>query len=179
MNSFTSHSIAVLVGGLFVAAGCWWNSNKPSLPSILATPSKDLAHVAKSKIECKPVIVYTDVAKSKLGLPETVKADPEQQVSASTQVRPNERPVTVSSVFDMGTGQTSMYQRIDPLQWLSFDSKAVLGVAYGFKSDSAGLVTRIYGRYELVQIKAIHLGLLADVDNARGWYGGGFAEIRW
>lgn len=180
MNIITTRDVIfAIVGGAIVAGSAWWNANKPSLQSTLATTSKDLQKVAKRKIECQPVIIYTDVAKKAVGLPETVKADPEQHVLAATQVKQNERPVTVSAVLDSGTGQTSMYQRLDRLPWLAFDKRVSLGIAYGYKNDTDGLVTRIYGRYDLIQIKSLHAGILADVDNARGWYGGGFVEARW
>lgn len=177
--SIASHAVAMIVGGSIVAGGALYNSHKPSIPSTLVNPSKALEKVAKRKIECQPVIIYTDVAKKAVGLPETVKADPEQHVIGATQIRPNERPVTVSAVFDTGTGQTNMYQRLDKLPWLSFDKRTSLGIAYGFKNDTAGPVTRLYGRYDLIHVKSLHAGVLADTDTARGWYGGGFVEARW
>lgn len=179
MNKIASHAIALVTGGLIVAAGCAYLKFKPSLPSVLAEPSKDLAKVDKETLKCKDLIVYKDKAKKELGLPETSKADPYQKVLAATQVRPNERPTTVSAVLNTGTGQTLMYQRLDPLPWLAFNRRATLGAAYGVKNEHDGAVLRVYGKLELLQVKAMRLGLLGDVDNASGYFAGGYLEASW
>jgi len=84
----------------------------------------------------------------------------------------------MTAVYDSGTGAVDMYLRQDPLPWLAFDRRGALGVAYGFRNEADGFVTRVYGRLDLVQIKRVHAGLLGDVDNAGNWYGGAFAEYR-
>ena len=166
-----------LIAGLLIAAVVWaYLSIKPSLPSIESAPSKDLVKVNKEILNCIPVVVYKDKAKDKLGLPSAVVAAPEQRVLGATQVNPNERPTTVSAVFNTTSGETTFYQRLDPLPWLDFNRRATLGVAYGFKNDHDGAAIRVYGKLELLQIKALKAGLMGDVDNARGWFGGGYAE---
>lgn len=173
--SIASHVGVMLLGGAIVAGGAWWNANKPSLPSTLANPSKDLQKVAKRKIECQPVIIYTDVAKKAVGLPETVKADTEQHVLAATQVKPNERPVTVSAVLDTGTGQTSMYQRVDPLPWLSFDRRWRFGAFYGLSDSENGLILGV-AQYQFAQIKRVNITAHGQVDTSgRYFIGGGFS----
>ena len=176
MNTITSHSIALILGGAIVAGVCGFNTLKKSLPSIPSPPSKDLAKVDKEILKCLPVVVYKDRAKDKLGLPTAVVADTEQRVLGATQVKPNERPTTVSAVLNIVNGETAFYQRLDPLPWLAFNRRATLGVAYGFKNDHDGAAIRVYGKLELLKIKALKAGLMGDVDNARGWFGGGYAE---
>lgn len=72
-----------------------------------------------------------------------------------------------------------MFARRDPLPWIDFNRRATLGAAYGFKNDRGGAVIRVYGKVELLQVKALHAGLLGDMDNASGRYGGVFIEARW
>ena len=130
MNTITSHLLCVVAGGLIVAAACTYSALKKSLPSIPSPSSKDLAKVDKETLNCIPVIVYKDLAKNKLGLPETVVAAPEQRVLGATQVNPNERPTTVSAVLNTTTGETSFYQRLDPLPWMTFNRRHEVGVSY-------------------------------------------------
>lgn len=171
---------AAFVAGLLVAAAiCVWMQYRPSLPSVLAPPSKEVKGEKPLERECEKTIVYRDRVKKELGLPDTVKRDPDKQVTASTQVPGSEHPHTVTSVFDFDTGQTDLYVRRDPLPWLAFNRRGALGLAYGIKDDTDGFVTRGYGRLDLMQVKRLHLGLLGDVDSVGDWYGGGFVEYRW
>ena len=175
-NLVVSHLLCTLIGGAIVGGACAYNTLKKSLASIPSLPSKDLAKLDKETLKCLPVVVYKDKAKDKIGLPTAVVAAPEQRVLGATQVNPNERPTTVSAVLNTGSGETTFYQRLDPLPWLDFNRRATLGVAYGFKNDHDGAAIRVYGKIELLKIKALKAGLMGDVDNARGWFGGGYAE---
>lgn len=178
-RTVTTHAVALVIGGLIVAIGCAWIQYRPSLPSVLATPAKELAKEETKTLKDKPVVVYREKVKAKLGLPESVKKDATKHVVNSTQVESSDRPTTVTAVYDDQTGVVDLFKRQDRLPWLAFDRRAAIGVAYGVKNDANGFVARIYGRADLIQIKRLHAGLLADVDNAGGWYGGGFAELRW
>lgn len=178
-RTITTHAIAMVIGGLIVAIGCVWIQYRPSLPSVLATPAKELAKEKTKRLECKPILVYRDKVETKLGLPDIVTKDPDKHVVASSKVPPSDYPHTMTAVYDEKVGGVDMFLRQDPLPWLAFNRSAALGVAYGVKDSADGFVTRLYGRVDLVQIKRLHVGLLADVNNAGGWYGGGFAELRW
>ena len=123
MKPLASHAIALVLGGAIVAGVCAYNTLKKSLPSIPSPPSKDLAKVDKETLKCLPVIVYKDRAKDKLGLPTAVVADTGQRVLGATQVKPNERPTTVSAVLNIVNGETTFYQRLDPLPWLAFNRR--------------------------------------------------------
>jgi len=179
MNKITSHAIALVLGGLIVAGGFLWMKYKPSLPSVLAPPSKELAKEETKRLDCKPVLVYRDKVEKKLGLPASVTKDSSKHVVASSPVPPSDYPHTMTAVYDDRIGNVDMYLRQDPLPWLAFNRRMALGAAYGFKDGAQGFVTRVYGRIDLLQVKALHAGLLGDVDNAGGWYGGAFLEGRW
>jgi hypothetical protein len=124
---------AGLLAGALVVAFVWISQslNRITSPSVLATPSKELAKIEKETLTCKPVIVYRDKAKKALGLPETVRADPDKHVVASTQVKSSERPTTISTVYDSGTGAFDMFTRIDPYPWFGTDKKWLIGGFYG------------------------------------------------
>lgn len=178
-RTVTTHAVALIVGGLIVAIGCAWIQYRPSLPSVLATPANELAKEQTKTLDCKPVVVYRDKVETKLGLPDIVTKDQDKHVVASSKVPASDYPHTMTAVYDEKVGGVDMFLRQDPLPWASFNRRAALGVAYGFKDDANGAVTRVYGRMDLMQVKRLRLGLLGDVDNAGGWYGGGFAEVRW
>jgi len=166
--------------GLIVAGGvCAYNALKPSMPSVLAPPSKELAKEETKRLDCKPVLVYRDKVEKKLGLTASVTKDSSKHVVASSKVPPSDYPHTMTAVYDDRIGNVDMYMRQDPLPWLAFNRRGAIGAAYGFKDEAQGFVTRVYGRIDLLQIKMLHAGLLGDVDNAGGWYGGAFVEGRW
>lgn len=166
--------------GILVAAAVYaYKTLTPSLPSVLAPTAKELEGAKTDTLKCKNVIVYRDAVEKKLGLPDIVKRDPDKHVVASSRVAPSDYPRTMTAVYDDRSGGVDMFLRQDPLPWLAFNRRGALGVAYGVKNNADGFVTRIYGRMDLIQIKRLNAGLLGDVDNASGWYGGGFIEARW
>ena len=179
MNKPTLAAVSFVLGLLVAAGICAWMKYKPSPPSVLSPPAKELVKEETKRLDCRPVLVYRDKVEKKLGLPDAVTKDPAKHVVAASPVPPSDHPHTMTAVYDSGTGGVDMFLRQDPLPWLAFNRRAALGVAYGARSEASGFVTRVYGRLDLLQIKRLHAGLLGDVDNAGGWYGGGFAEVRW
>ena len=170
MHTITSHLLCVVAGGMIVAAACTYSAFKKSIPSIPSAPSRDLAKVDKETLNCIPVIVYKDLAKDKLGLPQTVVAAPEQRVLGATQVKPNERPTTVSAVLNTTTGETSFYQRLDSLPWMAFNRKYEIGVSYlPFTKDGADKLIELDGRMEVIQVKALRAGLTGAIDTDGGY----------
>jgi hypothetical protein len=171
--------IGIIIGLLTAAGVCAWKAYTPNLPSVLAPPAPELAKEETTIKECQKIAVFRDKVKKKLDLPATVQKDTSKHVVASSPVPPSDYPHTMTAVYDSGTGAVDMFLRQDPLPWLAFNRRGAIGAAYGFKDGADGFVTRVYGRLDLLQIKRLHAGLLGDVDNAGGWYGGGFAEVRW
>ena len=177
MNTITSHSIALILGAAIVAWVCGFNTLKKSIPSIPSPPSKDLAKVDKETLKCLPVVVYKERAKDKLGLPQEVVAAPEQRVLGATQVKPNERPTTVSAVLNTGSGETTFYQRLDPLPWIAFNRRYEVGISYlPLNSEKIDNLIELDGRIEVIQVKAIRAGVTGAVDSngeyrvgARAW----------
>ena len=178
MNTFASHSIAAIAGAALVAGACAYNTlKKITAPSILAQPAKELKNAKTETLDRRPVIVYHDRVKRDLSLPEMAVKDPEKKVTASTKVSASDFPNTVTSVYDTGTGATDLYIRRDPLPWLAMTTRYELGIGYG--SSDNGSVTRMDGSVELLQLKAIRLGLVGTLDSSGAYYGGGRLWVRW
>ena len=177
MNTTTSHLIAAILGGLIVAGGFAYNALKPSLPSVLAPVSDDLAKVKQELLDCQKLRVYASKAKKKLDLPDTVKADPDKHVVAASPVPPSDYPHTMTAVYDSGTGAVDMYLRQDKLAWLAVNTRYEIGIGYGYSDN--GSVTRLDGAVELLQVKALHVGVVGTVDSSGAAYVGGRAWFRW
>ncbi len=168
---------AILCATLGAAYTIWKAPDK--IVAQLAPTSPKIANTAKESKQCATVQAFKDPAKKKLDLPEQIQQDKQAVVLAAAPVPPSDYPRTATGVLHLDTGLGEIYLKDDPLPWLAFNRRGAVGVAYGFKDDADGFVTRVYGRLDLVQIKMLHAGLLGDVDNTGDWYGGGFVEMRW
>ena len=171
---FLGFILGIIVAGAVYA---YHTISKFTHPSVLAQPAKELKNVQTETLACKPVIVFQDRVKKDLALPETVRKDPDKKVTASTKVPASEYPNTVSSVYDTGTGMTDLYVRRDKLPLFAMNTRYELGIGYGYTQD--GSVTRLDGSVELLQIKALRLGLTGTLDSSGAYYGGLRAWARW
>lgn len=175
-KTIVTHAAAFVAGGLAVAVGCAWVKLAPSLPSLPALPAPELAGEAIQARPAPAVQHFASKAKTRLGLPEAVRHDKDRQVTASTRIPPDDRPRTVTSVFDFETGKTELYVRRDPLPWFAPLRSNEIGLAYGFKDDHDGPVVRVQGQAWLLQMKALRAGFVGSLDSDGDWYAGvGFA----
>lgn len=133
---------------------------------IPATPAKPVAKIEKTRIECAaPLSVYKPEAKGALKLPEPVAKDPAQHVAASTTTPDDERRHTVTTLVNTDTGDFTTYTRAEPHPWLAVKSKTELGIYGGYLNGEPAV--RLAGRHELLQVKALHLGLVGSADATR------------
>jgi hypothetical protein len=174
----------VAMAFLGIAYAVLWYNRQPDAPPGISLPATPAPEVAKVELEPLvvdfPLRVYKPEAKKRLKLPEHVQADAARHVVASTRTAPDERPHTVTTVLDSGTGKFETYDRADPLPWIGVATKSEVGVFYGIKGGEQAL--RIEGRHELLQVKALHVGVLASADivpgNVDGFVGAG-VWARW
>lgn len=165
----TTHAVALVIGGLIVAIGCAWIQYRPSLPSVLATPAKELAKEETKTLQDKPVVVYREKVKDKLGLPESIKKDATKHVVNSTQVEASDRPTTVTAVYDDQTGVVDLFKRQDRLPWLAFYRRYEIGLSWLPLTDKGGsAVMSIDGRIELLQAKALRFGVTGTMSEQAG-----------
>lgn len=166
--------------GLIVAGGvCTYNTlSRITVPSIIAQPSKELKNADTETLVCKSLIVYRDRVKKDLSLPADVVKDAARKVVGATQVAASEYPHTVSAVANIESGKVDMFVRQDPLPWVGFPAQRSVGIAYGWRDGGSAPVARLDGRWDLIQVKALHGGLVGAVDAGGGWFAGVGAEIR-
>lgn len=177
-------TVLALVTGAVLAHGIAWYNRPASIPpgvTVEAKPAAEVRNETRVDVAVKPPIkAYAPGVKGKLKLPQSVISDDAKHVIASSKTANDERPHTVTTVVDSGTGEVTTYDRTDPLPWLAVNTKSEVGVFYGLKNGEQAL--RVEGRQELLQVKALHAGVVGTVDATRqgvdGFIGAG-VWARW
>ncbi len=159
----------------------------PVNQSVAAQPAPQVQSVTKVPVAVKaPVKIYKGgaVLKDGLKLPAAVVADSNKAVIASSQVRADDHPQTITTVINTETGESETFVKRDPLPWLAFDNKGEASIATILKSS--GLAVRAQAREEFAQIKAVHVGgiigadiPIAGIPGSADVYGGIQAWVNW
>lgn len=146
---------------VLVSFNHYWPSHKDSE---LLPPAKEIKKVVTITKPCTGIKVYPDKVEKTLGLPEEVRKSPTKDVVASSKIMPDEHPHTVTAVYDSQTMAVSLYDRRDPLPWMTVGTRYTVGVWYGEGSSVKSHVWLLRGDMELVRIKSAGLGLTASVN---------------
>lgn len=166
----------------------WHNfTQAPQKPAVgvqvAATPAPLVKDIPKVSLKPKSgtVRVYASRAKIKLDLPAEIIKDDNQQVIESTQVKSDDHPQTITTVINADTGETQTLVRRDPLPWLAWDYRGSIGAYAGLKNGDPGV--RIEAKQNLIQLKAVHVGVVASLDQRasgqQDYFVGVGAEYRW
>lgn len=183
--------IAALSLLLCAMAALWWTGNSRKAAevgvTVQATPATEVKNVSKEGVVVKaPVKIYSGGAglKDRIKLPKDVVADGRQQVIASSKVDAvDDHPHTITTVINTDTGESQTYVRTDPLPWLAWGGRGALGMYAGIKNGTP--TVRLQLRHDLLQVKAVHFGAIAAVDQpisgpmAMDYFVGVGAEYRW
>lgn len=152
--------------GLGVGIGLY-ASQRPTAPIGEAVEAKtvpELRTVATETVPCAPVKIYGTPAKKKLGMPAAVQNNSNQQVTASIQLAADLYPHRLTSVADLGTGETKIYDQRLALPWLALDTGGEAGISYGQRGGDR--IVRLEVRQSLADIKAVRVGAVASFDQA-------------
>jgi len=165
-----------------VALGSWLAHKDPE-PSGEWTKPKQDSRIADTGTETiKPqdcaVVVAKPGAKKKLDLPPEIQADPKKHVTTAVIIPSNERPQSVVSIFNESTGTTDMLTQRLAYPWLAIEQRGQLWLGYGL-TPGGDRVGRILIREDLLQIKAMHLGMNASIDTDGAWFAGVGVAYRW
>lgn len=171
---------AIVASVILLCAFWWWHSHLP--PSTApgyhaAAPAKQLSGMTLHSIMCPPggILAYGDAAKKNLGLPAPVLADKHVHVLNAGRLPASAHPLLVTTLFNDKTRATGLQWREEPLPWLAPEKRGYFRIGRGIKTDVGG-VWRLGAGLNLVQIKAIHLGLDGTLDSDGGGYVGGHFE---
>ena len=186
MNAKTLTGIAGLI--LLVAAGSYgyWAVTRPPVDTSVAVEAPIAAPIKKVKkrtVAVKSVQVFSPEAKLKLSLPPAVIADETKQVTGAATVPPSERRVTVTSVLDTGTGETTIFTKPEPLPWFAVESRGEARIDMGYKwvknIPAQVLVGRLSVRHDFVQVKGFHAGVNVAIDSDGALFAGAGIGYRW
>lgn len=155
--------VAAVIGAIWLLMPQYRAETGVSAP---LPPAKEVRTVEKVIEVPKLVYVYPPKAKAKLDLPADVAKDPAKKVTATGKLDANDRPHTLTTVFDMETGESEIYARPDPLPWLAKNTTSELGVFIGYRGIEQAI--RIEGRQEFLRIKALHIGAIGSADITPG-----------
>lgn len=147
---------------------------------VVAKPAGEVAGQATVTVPVASVQAYPDAVKKKLNVPKPVADDVKKKVVAASKIAASDRPHTVTTLLETGTGQFETYVRSDPLPWVAFTARGGAGVYYGMKNGEQAI--RLQVRHDLVQVKAVHAGVIGSIDQAGGktdTFVGVGAEYRW
>ncbi|BBE51137.1 hypothetical protein OYT1_ch1590 [Ferriphaselus amnicola] len=140
---------------------------QPAPPTtVLATASEEVKNVPQVAVQIQaPLKVYQGGAKlkQKIALPAEVVNDDRQHVIASSTVD-GDGPHTVTTVVNSQTGESHTFMRTDPLPWLAWDDHGAIGIQAGLRNGQQ--TVRINARQGIISIKAVHVGLVADLNQS-------------
>jgi len=185
MNTLIKAALSlVLASGIYVG---YQRYMVPIVDTAVAVESKAAAAVAAiDKVDASmkaPVRVYKSSAKTKLALPAAVIADPDKEVVSATTIKSSERPQTVTTVIDAGTGESTTYTKFEPMPWIAVENRGEVRFDYGYKFKPNALSNSTAGRFSIRQdvlaIKALHLGVNASMDTDGAAFVGAGIGYRW
>ncbi|MEK6849143.1 MAG: hypothetical protein AABY01_01085 [Nanoarchaeota archaeon] len=142
------------------------------------TPAPQIRDVPHVDIKPPKVRAFAPKAKNKLDLPQDIKDDPDKYVLTSSLLPSDRSPVTFTTVIDAKTGDVQMFERHEPTPWLAVEQAGELRLDYGIKNGFER-VARLTMRGELLQVKALHLGVHATLDTDGAWFAGAGVGWRW
>lgn len=133
------------------------NTSAIVAPAVVDTP--------KEEVKISKILVYKQKAKADLPIPQAIKDDKAEHVVAATQTPDDDHKHIITTVVNTDTGQTTTIDHKEPLPWLAVEKKNELRLDYGYKGNPNPLpVARLSFRSDLVQIKALHLGVNTSLD---------------
>lgn len=180
---FISGTIVLVLGTL--GYGYWWYTRSPvdTTVAVVAKPAPVIKKVKKRTITPKKVRVYAPAAKANLKLPPAVIANEREQVTGATTVQPSERRVTVTSVLNTETGETTTYTKPEPLPWFAVESRGEARIDVGYKwkrgIPAPVQIGRLSIRHDFLQVKGFHAGVNAAIDSDGELFAGVGIGYRW
>ena len=133
--------------------------------AVQATPSAAVKKSAKVPVVVPvPIPVYDGGPGLKDGLKlprEIVESDRDQVLSSVTTPESDYRQ-TVTTVLNTETGESQTFIKQEPLPWIAFDQHGQVGIYTGIKNGTP--TTRLEVQQGLLQLKSIHIGAIASVD---------------
>jgi hypothetical protein len=166
--------VVVVIAATAAIVSLSWSLLKPVVSepkpdvAVLATVAPQVHREIKEDVAvpAAKVRAYRPAVKHKLKLPQAVQDDAAQSVVSASQVAADEHPQTVTAVLDTATGVTTQYVKEEPLPWVGVQQHSEAGMYAGVQNGQPAV--KAYVRQELLQVKALHLGAIAEATQVQG-----------
>ncbi len=165
--------VAITAVVLGMLAWVWHGYNKAApAPVGMSTPATVAAEVARTATVTvavqAPVAVYAGGAKTKqkLQLPDAVVQADAQSVLASSTIKADDHPSTITTVLNTRTGQAETYVRRGPLPWIAFATSGEAGGYVGILNGQSA--ARVQVVQDFLQIKAVRVSAIVSADQVIG-----------
>ena len=169
--------LAALAACALIIWAPWDSPSGPIGVSVPAKVAKEVKKAVKVTIKPKQIKVFRPSLKMDLNLPSEVQHNEAIHVVAAAKVPADEHPHTLTTTINETTGEAQSFDRREPLPWLGRDVHGELGIYYGVKDGKPD--GRLSIEQKLIQIKAVHLGAQATLDQDGTWFAGIGAAYRW
>jgi len=98
-------------------------------------------------------------------------------VIGAVTVKPGERPTTVATVVDTDTGKSETITRTESYPWLAAEQRGEVRLDLGITPK--GTAGRLSITENLLQIKAVHLGVVGSFDTSGQMFAGVGVGYKW
>jgi hypothetical protein len=142
---------AIVIAMAYLA---WLHFSAPKAPVgaiVAAKVAPQAVNIPKVVIHPKAVKVYHASAKKALPLPQAVIDDKNVQLIEATRVESDDHPHTISTVINTETGETTTFDRREPLPWVTLRRSGALGLEH----DLFRGIDTLYVRQDFVQVKSV------------------------
>lgn len=136
------------------------------------TPAPEIRETVKIKrIEVpgpeRIVTIEKEKVVEKLQLPDEIGKNPDKQVIATAKIPPHEGDTNAVAVMDTRTGEGSISVKQEDPPIFAFKNQKEIGGRFGYTTDESGVkqVVDAYGRWTVLRVWKIHLGLYGEVNS--------------
>ena len=167
-------STIVIIAVVALAAGAaigWWYHNPVMQLTTKYTTAPAIPAAAKIttvNLPVKQVVAFNKkTASKKLKLPVEIANDDKKQIIATAQTPATETTgkTDIVAVMDTDKGTTQIIAMQQPLSFFALENKRAIGLRYGLSTASKiNNEADIYGRWDVLRIDSVHLGLYGEVN---------------
>jgi len=174
-------SACFLVGHLLGTLFLRFQQPPPVQPQV-AQAAPEVRNAPTVDIKPPKVRVYAPKVTHELVGKGIVPKGTSDPVLASSRIEARERPTTVTTVISEETGEARTYTAPAPLPWIATSSRGHVALDAGLKTRGLNIgepVVRLSVRQEVLQVKALHLGVAASIDTQGDAFVGAGVSYRW
>jgi hypothetical protein len=163
--------IAVVIVTVIIAIWFWYhNPSTQSTTNYTKAPAiPEAVNIPTVNIPIKQIVALDKkIVSKKLKLPDEIASNDKEQVVATAQTPATDTTgkTDIVAVMDTDKGTTEIVTKQEPLSFFALENKKAIGLRYGFGSASKiNYEADVYGRWDVVRVGSVHLGLYGEVNS--------------